>query len=1136
MAFNHNQELVRANQQVAYLYNQGRYHDAIPIAQQAVQLTRDLFGEKHAEYATSLNNLATLYNMVNDYPAAIPKYQQALEVNRETLGDKHPEYAINLGNLAVLYDKMGDVKSAELLYNQALDILRITIGEQDPIYISNLKNLAELYKSTGNYSAAVLLYKQLLDNTRQSLGENHPDYADHLNDLAVLYEAMGNYAAAEPLDQQSLEIKRRTLGEEHPSYAASVNNLATLYFAIGNYSDAELFFTQALELKRKVRGEQHLDYAISLDNLAVLYKTMGNYSQAEPLYEQALAIRRSALGENHPDYAISLNNLAELHRAKGDFSSAEPLLWRALEIRRKELGEQHPDFATSLFNFASLNVEMGNYAKAKAFHQQALEIRCKELGEQHPDYADSLSSLAGIYSEIGDYITAEPLLQQALTIRREVLGEHHPDYANSLNNLAYLYHQLGKYAAAEPLYLQALEVKQESLGEQHPGYATSLVNLGALYRNMGNYSAAEPSLQKALEIDRQILGEEHPHLVHILYNLALLYVATDRQEEGLTLIKQAAAIDDRMIGQIFSIGSESQRMAYLDSIQGRFDIFVSLVHKYFANSSDEITAAFELILRRKAIGAEVLAAQRDVVMGGQYPELAPKLNQLTNLRMQIAQKTLAGSGREDLQTHQQLLTEWNAKKDRLEAELAREIPEMNLERKLRAVDHALLVQAIPDQTALVEFVRFQDYEFKAIPARGESQRKSSRYLAFTVSSSKPKGMSMIDLGEAETIDRLIAQLRTYITHSDTENSRGLGLLPVDTRQSEFQAMGIELRKAIFDPILRSLENCKYLMLAPDGDLSRLPFEVLPTGQGRYLIDDYQISYLSTGRDLLRFGAETTIQPGEPLLVADPDFDLCSGDSRKSILTTPPKSRDLRQANLRFEKLPATRVEGERIANMLHISPWLEGDALEARLKTCRSPYILHLATHGFFLENQKENLQQDLRGLGAVGLMSEGESRRLSAAGLENPLLRSGLALSGANTWLENGTPPEDAEDGILTAEDVTGLDLLATELVVLSACETGLGEIQTGEGVFGLRRAFVLAGAKTMVMSLWKVPDKETQELMVEFYRRILQGQSRAESLREAQLTVRKNHPDPLYWGAFICQGDPGSVKRFELISSLAN
>jgi CHAT domain-containing protein len=232
--------------------------------------------------------------------------------------------------------------------------------------------------------------------------------------------------------------------------------------------------------------------------------------------------------------------------------------------------------------------------------------------------------------------------------------------------------------------------------------------------------------------------------------------------------------------------------------------------------------------------------------------------------------------------------------------------------------------------------------------------------------------------------------------------------------------------------------------------------------------------------------------------------------------------------MHFGRLPGTRVEGECVAAMLGVAPWVDTAALETRLKACHSPRILHLATHGFFLANRAAGDAAGRRGLGAWSeAAGSGQTPTTGMLNLENPLLRSGLALAGANTWCRGGAPPEGAEDGILTAEDVTGLDLTGTEMVVLSACETGLGEVRTGEGVFGLRRAFVLAGARTIVMSLWKVPDQQTQELMEDFYRRVLGGQPRAEALRAAQLALKARYPDPLYWGAFICQGDPGPLAR---------
>jgi CHAT domain-containing protein/tetratricopeptide (TPR) repeat protein len=1107
-------------------FEMGNYAAAEPLYRQALEIYRVTLGEEHTYFATNLNNLATLYLAIGNYTAAEPLYRQALEIRRTILGEEHPDFALSLNNLATLYQLMGNYAAAEPLLRQALEIRRSSLGEEHPDFVTCLNNLAGLYKAMRDYAAAEPLYRQVLEIRRTILAE---DFALSLNSLAEVYFEMGNYAAAEPLCRQALEIYRVTLGEEHPYFADSLNSLAMLYHAMGSFAIAEPLYRQALGIRRAILGGEHPDFALSLNNLATLYHLMGNYAAAEPLYRQALEIERTILGEEHPDFALSLNNLATLYQLMGNYAAAEPLCRQALEIRRTILGEEHPDFALSLNNLATLYQLMGNYAAAEPLCRQALEIRRTILGEEHPDFAVSLNSLAKLCHLMGNNAAAEPLHRQALEICRMTLGEEHPIFVTLLSNLATLYGLMGNYKAAEPLHRQALGIRRTVLGETHPDFAVSLHNLAMLYSEMGNYAAAEPLYRQALEICRMTLGEEHPDFATSLSNLAILFVATDRKNEAITLMQQVTVFTERMIGQIFSIGSESQRMAYLMTTYGEIDVFLSLVFQYLSNPPGAISAALELVLRRKAIGAEVLAAQRDAVLGGEYPALEPKLWELTTLRMQIAQKTLAGPGPEGLSTHRQLLDEWNAQKEKLEAELARQIPEMNLEQKLREVDRQAVALALPEGSVLIEFVRFNVFDFKAVPARGESRWKPARYLAFVLPAGEPDNLQMIDLGEAEPIDRMIATFRDAITgEAEGRDGRDFEELPVASVSDEDMSEASSLRESLFDPLLPALGHRKRLLLAPDGDLTRLPFEALPAGDGRCLINDYRISYLSAGRDVLRFGAASSGQPTDPLIAADPDFDLSGAEAQsQSIVAAPhgPVSRDLGRGNLRFARLPGTRLEGERIASMLGVQPWLEGAALEARIKACRSPRILHLATHGFFLEDQKHDPNRELLDLGAMSRQPGDSISRFASPGLENPLLRSGLALAGANTWLKRGSLPAEAEDGLLTAEDVSGLDLLATELVVLSACKTGLGEVRTGEGVFGLRRAFTLAGAKTLVMSLWKVPDQQTQELMEDFYRRILAGQPRADALREAQLAMKAKYPHPFYWGAFICQGNPGSL-----------
>jgi CHAT domain-containing protein/tetratricopeptide (TPR) repeat protein len=993
-------------------------------------------------------------------------------------------------------------------------------------------------------------------------------------------------------DDDLLARQRRRLFEECDQYLDQ-----------GRFSDAIAVATNARDAARRYLGEQDPGYARTLNKLAVVYSQMGDYAAALPLCRQALEIRRAGLGEGHTQYAQSLVGLAIVHRAMGDYAPALPLLQRALEIRRAALGEGHPIYAQTLNNLAFVYEGMGDYAGALPLYRQALEIIRATKGESHLCNATPLNNMAYANMRMLNYAEALALLQQSGQILRDTVGEGHPHYALHLHNVAIVHIGMEDYGTALTLLHQAADAIRAALGESHPHYAIGLAGLATVHRAMGGDAAALPLLQQVLQIRRAALGEAHPDTADSLDNLATLFAAMGRATEALPLLEQAAVIEDQRIGQVFSIGSERQRRELLSVLMGRFYRTLSLVLQHFSDSPSAVRSALDLALRRKALTAEATATQRNVVLGGKYPDLRPKLQELDALRMQIARAALAGPGPEKKEIDQEgpfdfseWMERWRARfhreleqrkrlselKERLEAELAQQIPELTFEQKLQGADRRAVALGLPEGMALVEFVRLHIYNFRAVPARGEQLYGPARYVAFVLPGGNPDEVRMLDLGEAEAIDRMVADFRAGVIAADVDRApRDMGkrpeevpppaemnlgpqlgtmpCVPEEDSLAHADELGVRLRIAIFDTLRPALGDRTQLLIAPDGDLARLPFEVLPDDDGRRIIDNFKVSYLSCGRDVLRFGTTAHRRPGAPLIVVDPDFDLQAATASPS---SPPKSgfwsRMLRrikrspQAQPRqepapdrsthltgrrsrdldaiyFDRLPGTQAEGRQIGSLLGVEPWLDAAATEGRLKaTCHSPRILHLATHGFFLPDQELHLVQGTRHMYDMAMtVIDGRFAGVPVGGplMENPMLRSGLALAGANTFLRAGNLPEEAEDGLLTAEDVTGLDLLATELVVLSACDTGLGQVHVGEGVFGLRRAFVLAGAKTLVMSLWKVPDEPTRELMEDFYGRLLAGEGRAEALRQAQLAMEAKYPDPFYWGAFICQGDPGPL-----------
>jgi CHAT domain-containing protein/tetratricopeptide (TPR) repeat protein len=964
--------------------------------------------------------------------------------------------------------------------------------------IMQLNQQVVLCYQQGKRGEALGLGTRAVELARQILGGEHLETARTLNNLGSVLESMGELARARSCHEQALAIRRKGLGEEHPDTATSLNNLRAVLCALGDFVGARDCLEQALAINRTALGRESPNLAGSLNNLGYLLQEMGELRAARPYFEQALAIRREIQGDEHPDLANDLTNLGALLQEMGDLAGARHHLEQALAIRQECLGDKHPDTAASLNNLGSLLQAMGDLTEALRCCSRALTIRRAALGEEHRDTATSLNNLGTLLYAVGDPGGAKNCFERVLAIKCKVLGEEHPDTATSLNNLGSLLESMGDLAGARSYLERALAIKRKVLGEEHPDTATSLNNLGALLYNMGDLAEASLYFAKALAISQKVLGHEHPDTAGSLLNACGMLVGLGRADEGFALAQAAAAIDDRMIGQVSLIGSDSQRLAYLHGVQANTQFLLSVVVGHLAHSWEAVRAALDLVLRRKAVAAEALASQRDAILGGRYPQLYPAMQELTHLRKRIARMSMSGPAPGESQgQRQQTLNQLRAEQERRETVLARQIPEMDLWQRLRSVDRLAVALSLPEGSALVEFVRSNLFDFRAVFSRGKPQVQPSRYLAFVLLAGQPDDVRMVDLGEAETMDRLIADFRAEIASPTDSHSRHLSASP--SRPASGAALSRRLRELVFDPLLPALQGRTRLLVSPDGELARLPFEVLPGDGEELLIDGYSISYVCSGRDVLCFGRVSDRSPGEPIVLADPEFDLGPEPPRGS--------------SYRFGPLSGARAEGQRVAELLGVQPWLGKSARVERLaKECRSPRILHLATHGFYFTD--EAYHRDAEG-----------PHRLRWPPPQNPLLRSGLALCGANDWLAGGDLPEEAEDGVLTAEDVSGLDLMDTELVVLSACETGLGQVHTGEGVFGLQRAFILAGAKTLVMSLWAVPDEATRLLTEDFYQRILSGQPRAEALRQAQQALRARHPEPLYWGAFVCLGDPGPL-----------
>lgn len=920
----------------------------------------------------------------------------------------------------------------------------------------------------GNYEKAVELGRRARRILLERLPEERDDLVLVLGSLGEACRLRGFHGEAEAMLMEGLALMRQGAGG--PFYGAQVlNNLALVKTDLGKPEEAEPYLIQAIESWRACDPPSQGNLAISLMNLGMVKLARGDYRASQRNLREALALLAESGARDTYYYAGALNNLGQLSVALGDLEGAVNLQIESLELAKRLLGEAHPYYATSLHNLGLTAEGVGNHELAERCLTEANAILRKSLDPTSPELLRSFDSLGGVKFQLRKYEEAESLIREVYHLRALYLGERHPDTLTSLNNLAVMNSALGRLEEAEQFQRRAAALFRETLGEGHLLYADMLNNLAALCAGAGRLEEADELFQREFDLSNELLAV------------------------------------------VSSISSEGQRASYLRSTRRRYQLYLAFLSRFRGEDPKTACRALDLVLRRKAIGAEALLVQWTALLSGRYPELKESLERLLQARQALARALLSTSDLGDPGTGREKIAQLREERERIESELAGELPEMRLDERLREANRTSLAYALPLDSALIELVSAPSCDFNLV----EHDWGEERYLAFVLLAGRPDNIAWVDLGPAEKIDGKVQELRHWVTSNSGRDLDG-SHRPLD---EELRDPGEALRKLVFDPLLPALGGRRRLVIAPDGALGLFPFEVLPVGGGRRLIDDYVISYISVGREALRLAAPTQRRPLRSLVVADPDFDLTAVPRAQVTDEFEPArhpSRELARG-LHFSRLEATRAEGKKVAELLGQELWLEDQALEGRLKAWMrengSPLVLHLATHGFFLEDREP------QGASSTLRMAEVTGGPLP----ESPLLRSGLALAGANTGQEGGALPADAEDGLLLAEDIAGLDFLDTELVVLSACNTGMGQVQIGEGVLGLRRAFAAAGARTLIMSLWRVPDVETQELMEDFYGRLLAGrQPRVEALREAQLALKRRKPHPSYWGAFICQGAP--------------
>ncbi len=918
--------------------------------------------------------------------------------------------------------------------------------------------------------------------------------AETAGSFTIIVEPSSNRAPTGSYAIRVAEIRAATENDRLLYEACQLKFASDQADADGQYDEVRRCLDRALTISEQVVGKEDRFLITLLLDLAEYYDDRQDFVKALAYAERAFAIAEKVLGAEHPQTLMVINKLAWLNNQMNDIVKAERLAQRSVEVAQRTLGPEHQFVADCLHTRSQT---INDLKQKEQMLLQALAIADKAYGEQHPTYQAILIDLGVVYTDQGDYQQAEHFLLRAQAVFEQFKKPGNLTQVILLNNLGRIARERKDYVKAEENYRQARTIVEKAFGADNPRLAIILNNLANIYRAKGEYAKSLDAHLRVLRISEVRRGPYHPLTLLSLGNIAKTYAAQGSLAEAIKYQARADAVIERNIAMNLAIGSERQKLSYLNSVAERTDRTISLSANLAPQNETASALAALVLLQRKGRLLDAMSASFASLRQRASAEEQRLLEQYNETSGQLARLVLNGPQKLALEEHQNRVRELEARKEQLEADISRRSAEFRA--AAQPVTLAAVQTAIPADAALIEFAIYRPFDPKAesnSEAYGEPH-----YIAYVLRQTGE--VRWRDLGDMRTLDQSIDALR-----------QTLG----DPRRREVRDRARAVDAVVMQPLRPLLGDAKQLLISPDGALNLIPFEALADEQGRYLIQRYSFAYLTTGRDLLRMQVERAGQQTSTI-IADPAFgEPASANAIESAELGRRSSAALRASvtnatdlsNVYFAPLANTIREARAIQSLFPDSQVLTGQqATEQSLKRSVAPRVLHIATHGFFLTDTPPT--GEVRGTRAIN----------ARAKIENPLLRSGLALAGANVQKQSG------EDGILTALEASGLNLWGTKLVTLSACDTGLGEVKNGEGVYGLRRAFVLAGAETLVMSLWPVSDYVTHELMISYYQNLKLGRGRGAALRQVQLSMlkRKGREHPFYWASFIQAGEWASL-----------
>ncbi|HBK88734.1 MAG TPA: hypothetical protein DDZ56_08790 [Cytophagales bacterium] len=1027
--------------------------------------------EAKTTYALSLTNTAALYQAQGEYPKSEALYLEALTYFQGDDKAALLQQMTILQNLGVMYSDKGDQEQALSKLQDARTRAERLFGLYDQAYLSVLNKLGVALTRAGRTDEATQVYAQINEISKKLLSP--PTRQLFMAELgeAALAIRLGQYTKADSIYGNMITTYYPVPGQYDNYYLTIVNSEAASLQAQGKLAASREMMSRVVATTRSLHGRNSLNYGQALENIALLRMRLGDNSPVKAELDSALTIYKNTRGENSIVYAQCLMSMGRYLQVTGDYTAAEPYLKNGRDILKRTAGEESALYATSLNALALLYQTLGNYSDAGLLLADARTIFERRYGVWNAEYSTATQNLAALYQLEGELQKAEPLLRQAIDIDRKVSGENNPQFAILLQNLATLYQKLGQRDDAEKTLNRALELTRRTLGNNHPSYATTLANLAALYQDKNDFVQAEKTWLESVELRKKVLGENHPDYARSLFGLAGVYHAQGQWEKARTYYEPVVADYQKQVKTFFPALSEKEKGAFYAKIKPVFDAYQDFCVQYLTafpeKKSDMLIRLYDLQLSTKAILLNASNKVRSRILSSGDPELKQGFAEWLALKEELVR--FYNYTREE--------------RDRLSVDLpALETRANDLEKTLSQKSDAFKSGFDKAEIHWSEVAR----SLQPGEACVEILRVKKKYTADSV-----YYLGLVLKGGDQAPDFLIwpkgnrLESRLFKFHRNT---------------IKFHLRDTNSYVHFWQPLNERIAGTKTLYLSCDGVFNKVNFNSLfNASTHRWVIDDYTIRLLSNTRELAEDRRAVSYTKRAAVFgFADFNLDL---PNRTDAVTKRALAYGFEEGDIPV--LPATEKEIDQVGKILQANNWETNlfkkmEATEENMKRVDGAEVIHIATHGFFLSDVDQK---------------EGEESELQS----NPLFRSGVLLAGAGV---DRASRQSEEDGVLTAYEAMNLSLEKTDLVVLSACETGLGEIRNGEGVYGLQRSFLVAGANSVLMSLWQVDDVATQELMNSFYTFWLGGQERNEAFRNAQLAMKEKYDAPYFWGAFVLIG----------------